>query len=134
MTRAITIPVLMAVGALALGACGGGEEQAATTGTAPQSSTVQPRDQSQAPGTATVSMRNIKFTPATVSVKSGQAVKWLNDDAVAHTATAQGGQFDSGTVEPGGTYQYKPTQAGTIRYLCSIHGAQQSGTIQVSGG
>ena len=79
-------------------------------------------------------MRNIKFTPATVRVKPGEAVRWLNDDAVAHTATAQGGQFDSGNMEPGATYQYKPTRPGTIRYLCSIHGAQQSGTIVVGDG
>lgn len=134
MTRLRTFSVLLVTGALALGGCGGGEEQAATTSTAPQSSTVQPKDDSQAPGTPSVSMRNIKFTPATVRVKPGETVRWLNDDAVAHTATAQGGQFDSGNMEPGATYQYKPTQPGTIRYLCSIHGAQQSGTIEVSGG
>lgn len=138
MTRLRTIPVLLATGALALTGCGGGGEQAATTSTAPQSSTVQPSGETpgteQGPGTASVSMRNIKFTPATVRVKTGESVRWLNDDAVAHTATAQGGQFDSGNMEPGATYQYKPTQPGTIRYLCSIHGAQQSGTIEVSGG
>jgi plastocyanin len=133
--------VLLVLAALSPLACGGGASEGdsgVTTGgqtptsaqaTAPAST--PPSDQSSGGG-ASVSMRNIKYVPANVTVKQGQTIRWTNDDAVAHTVTAtSGARFDSGTVEAGGKYQYKPTSTGRISYYCTIHGQQQSGTITV---
>ena len=136
MLRPRTTFVLVALAALAPLGCGGGQGGAVTEGqktsaraTAPSQT---PAPHRQAGGGPTVSMRNNRYIPSSVTVRSGQTVRWTNDDAVAHTVTAtSGAQFDSGTIEAGDHYEYKPTSAGRISYYCTIHGRQQSGTITV---
>jgi plastocyanin len=82
-------------------------------------------------GTVDVSIKDIKFAPHDVTVKVGQTVHWTNDDPVPHTVTAtSGAKFDSGTVNGGGTFDFKATKAGTIKYVCTIHPGQD-GTITV---
>jgi plastocyanin len=84
-------------------------------------------------GAATVSMKNIKFLPHDLTVKAGQRITWTNDDAVAHTVTARkGADFDSGTINSGGTFSFTPRRAGAIDYVCTIHPGQ-TGTITVTG-
>jgi len=85
-------------------------------------------------GSATsVSMKNIKYVPQDVKTKTGQRITWTNDDAVAHTVTARkGADFDSGTINAGGTFSFTPRKAGTIDYVCTIHPGQ-TGTITVTG-
>jgi plastocyanin len=79
-----------------------------------------------------VSMKNIKFVPEKITVKVGQKIEWTNDDAVAHNVTAtDGADFASDTIEGGGKYSYKPTKAGVIKYVCTIH-AGQNGEITVT--
>lgn len=141
MLRLRTTLVLLALGALAPIGCGGGGGEGdagvttgAQTGTSAQATAPAARQPAvqQGQAGAAVSMRNIKYIPANVTVKTGETVRWSNDDAVAHTVTAtSGAQFDSGTVAAGGKYQYKPTKTGSISYYCTIHGQQQSGTITV---
>jgi plastocyanin len=111
--------VPLALAALVLAGCGGGgadEKKPAAKG-----------------GGAAVSMKNIKYVPQDITVKSGQKITWTNDDAVAHTVTAQkGADFDSGTINSGGTFSFTPRNAGTIDYVCTIHPGQ-TGTITVTG-
>jgi len=83
------------------------------------------------------------FAPATTSIKAGQAVKWTNDGASAHTATADGGAWNSGQMAgsssggayggmtSGGSYSFTFTSAGTYPYHCANH-AQMTGTITVT--
>lgn len=76
------------------------------------------------PGSTIVVIRNFAFEPATVRVKRGGAVTWVNCDETgqpAHTATADAGQWDSGTLTSGGAYTASFTQAGTFRYHCEPH-------------
>jgi plastocyanin len=67
------------------------------------------------------------FEPPDVNVKTGGTVKWTNNDITAHTVTAgtpdQGPsqQFDSGLINPKGTYQETFSNTGTIDYYCTIH-------------
>jgi plastocyanin len=69
--------------------------------------------------------------PATVEV--GATVTWTNNDSIAHTVTADDNSFDSGPMQPGQTFSHTFSQAGTVPYHCSIHGAaSMSGTIQVT--
>jgi plastocyanin len=83
-------------------------------------------------GVVAVSMKTIQFVPKNVTAKVGQKITWTNDDPVAHTVTAQrGADFDSGTVNSGGTFSFTPKKAGTIAYVCTIHPGQ-SGTITVT--
>ena len=71
------------------------------------------------PGDPTIS--DFKFTPATVTVHTGDTVTWTNSGPSAHTATASDGSFDSGTLAPGQSASHTFTQAGTFAYICKIH-------------
>jgi plastocyanin len=67
-------------------------------------------------------MQNIAFDPASVTVKVGQTVTWVNDDSVTHNVTAQSGAaFKSNNFGQGGTYSFKATKPGTIKYVCTLH-------------
>ena len=138
MIRVPTILACLTIAGLVFAGCGGAEPKANSGGVTGTSSRAAPTTQKEPASTADVvkvSMKDIKYIPATAPVRTGQTVKWVNDDAVAHTVTAtSGASFDSGTVPAGGTYSWKATKAGTVKYFCTIHGPQQSGTLEVSGG
>ncbi len=80
-----------------------------------------------------VTMKNIKFVPEAITAKVGQKIVWKNTDGqTPHTVTAQdGATFDSGSLAAGATFEYTPTKAGTINYVCTIHQGQ-NGTITVT--
>jgi plastocyanin len=82
-------------------------------------------------GTA-VSMKNIQFSPKSVTVKVGQTVTWTNDDSVDHNVTASDGTFKSSSFGHGATFKWKATKAGTFKYTCTIHPGMD-GTITVTG-
>jgi plastocyanin len=86
--------------------------------------------------TVEVSMVDNAFEPSEITVSPGTTVIWTNNGAVAHTATAgerdnPTGMFDSGNVDPGGTFEYTFTDEGTFPYFCSIHPGMD-GTVIVS--
>jgi len=79
---------------------------------------------------ATVRMRNIAFDPPSVTIKVGQAVRWVNEESlpIAHTVTSgdpdegNAGQiWDSGNIAPGQSFTRTFDQAGTFEYFCEIH-------------
>lgn len=71
--------------------------------------------------THTVALRGMKNVPATLVVRSGDTVVWKNEDVVPHTATDRGGRFDSGSIEPGGSWGYVANTKGTFDYYCAYH-------------
>ncbi len=65
---------------------------------------------------------NMSFTPATAILRVGEQVRWHNADTITHTATRNGGGFDTGFIPPGGTSApITVTTAGTLSYHCEIH-------------
>ncbi len=139
--RLRTMFAWLAIGAIGLAGCGGGEVGGPKAKTAPEGKTATAaRPVPAGPGkpprkgdTVHVAMRDIKNVPAQITVKVGQTVKWTNQDPVAHTATARSGAtFDSGTIDVGKTFSWKPQNAGKVEYYCTIHGTQQSGRITVT--
>jgi len=71
-----------------------------------------------------VSIQNYAFAPADITISAGTTVTWTNNDSVAHTVTSASGApvaFNSGIMNPGGTYSYTFTVAGTYAYYCQIH-------------
>ena len=63
------------------------------------------KEKAKADGGAEVSMKDIKFVPASVSVSVGDAVTWTNDDTVGHDVT--GDDFksgDAGAMQNGDTF------------------------------
>jgi plastocyanin len=68
------------------------------------------------------------YVPAAVTVTAGAAVRWDNPTPTQHTVTHDGcfdesGRcaFDSGAVEPGGTYTIPELPPGRYPYQCRIH-------------
>ncbi len=76
------------------------------------------------PVTKSVTIVGMTFSPATVTVPVGSTIIWTNSkDNVAHTATATSGpvKFDSKNLDPGKTYRFTFTKAGTYKYDCTYH-------------
>jgi len=70
------------------------------------------------------------YQPATVTVAVGGTVTWVNNDNIAHTATANSRAFDTGTINPGASASRTFSTAGSFPYLCSIHPGMV-GTVNV---
>ncbi|MFI5186437.1 MAG: cupredoxin family copper-binding protein [Chitinophagales bacterium] len=69
----------------------------------------------------TVSIANMAFTPATITVTPGTMVTWSNNDNMTHTVTADDNSFDSGNIGAGSSFAKTFSIAGTYTYHCSIH-------------
>lgn len=85
-----------------------------------------PREASAAT-TTTVNMRNFQFAPATVTIKVGDTVRWLNnEDAVPHTATSEAYPgFTTPVIRAGETASVTFEKAGAYPYFCIIHPAMR---------
>jgi plastocyanin len=57
-----------------------------------------------------------RYAPATLTVRVGRKVTWINRDTTGHTATADGGAFNSDVLNPGQRYTWKPKRPGTYPY------------------
>jgi len=118
----IILPVLFSV-FLAIGCAGNNTQQPAT----PTETPAAP----QAAGEGKlvdVSISNFAFNPASVTVSTGDTVRWTNRDSATHTV--KGSSFESGSLAQGDTYEFKFTKAGTYDYTCSIHPSMK-GTVTV---
>jgi len=128
------LPLLVLV--LGLTACGSSSSNSSTSSGAPSSAPTSPSSASTpASGgeTVSVSMKNVAFVPTSITAKVGQTVVWTNDDTPPHNVVYSGGPkfTSSSTINPGGTFKLKLTQAGTIHYVCTIH-PNMTGTITVT--
>jgi plastocyanin len=116
--------VLATVLALAGAACGGGEK--ATDGAPP------------AAGGNKVDMNdNLKFVPASLSVKVGTEVTWVNVGSEPHTVSSTSDTpiektVESGNIDGDGTFKYTFNTTGEFKYFCKIHGSGMSGTVTVT--
>ncbi len=85
-----------------------------------------------AAATATdVSIINVAFEPADISVPAGTTVAWTNDDPFDHTVTARDGAFDSGTMGADESFSQTFDSEGTYEYFCAIH-PSMTGTVTVT--
>ena len=78
-----------------------------------------------------VTISDLAFSPASVTVLVGDTVTWTNSDPQVHTATSDDGSWDAGNIAAnGGTGAFVFTTAGTFPYHCTIH-TQMTGTVTV---
>jgi LPXTG-motif cell wall-anchored protein len=80
---------------------------------------------------ASVSIGDNFYSPASVSVAVGDTVTWRNNGQAQHSATADDGSFDTGVFGPGASRSATFDSAGTFSYYCTVHGQVQSGTVRV---
>jgi plastocyanin len=88
------------------------------------------RPQAAAAASTAVDIAGFAFAPQTVTVNVGDTVTWSNSDARSHTATADDGSFDTGTISNGASKSVTFSTAGTFAYHCSIH-PQMTATVIV---
>jgi TolB protein len=86
------------------------------------------------PGVKLVTVSDTGFAPAPVGVKRGDTVEFDFSGTMNHTATDNNGLglFGSGSVPPGGNYEFLFFAAGTYRVIDSVAG--NSGIVKVSVG
>jgi plastocyanin len=68
------------------------------------------------------------YDPSPITVKSGTAVKWTNEDSTLHTVTSGlpeqgsvGTLFDSSIISPGQTFTHTFAKTGAFDYSCTLH-------------
>lgn len=88
------------------------------------------RREPAAPGGAAVAVQGFAFQPTTIDVPPGTEVTWTNNDPEAHTVTAENGEFESGPIEPDGTFATTFERPGSVAYFCAIHPSMR-GTVRV---
>lgn len=71
--------------------------------------------------THTVTIQNFAFEPASLDVKAGDTVMFMNEDGAPHTATADNGGFDTGRLNKGESGSFQFASAGTFTYFCAFH-------------
>ncbi len=97
---AISVGAMIAVPALAFGGAGG----------------------ARAASTHTVTLKNLEFHPANLSIHRGDSVKWVwRDGGEEHNVTGHG--FHSRT-QGSGSFTVRFTRKGTFKYDCTIHVAE----------
>jgi plastocyanin len=134
------IPVLVAIG-LGMAACGeddegdgggasGGGPYGGGAAQTETETTTEEAGGAAAPRAAKVEIVDFTFSPATTTVQVGGKVNWANEDTAPHTATADDGSFDTGTIDPDKRGNATFKEAGTFSYICSIH-PEMKGTVEV---
>jgi plastocyanin/LysM repeat protein len=86
-----------------------------------------------------IQMQNNQYIPRTRTVRVGTTVTWTNTDpgGLSYTVTSgvngvADGNFSSGTIPPGGTFQFQFTTAGSYSYFSSTNPTVMTGEIIVN--
>ncbi len=120
--KRLSLSSLLIVLALLLSSCslhlglskifGGGSSSSSTPGASSVKATHTPPANPNA-----ISIAKGKYHPKNLTVKVGATLTWTNDDSVAQSVTSDTpGVFDSGLLQPGGTWSYSFSKAGTFPY------------------
>lgn len=57
-----------------------------------------------------------QFEPPQAAVRKGTIVRWVNNDSVARVVESEEAGFQSPSIPPGGSFEYKTDQTGTFNY------------------
>ena len=68
-----------------------------------------------------VEIENFSFVPATLTVKAGTKVTWVNRDDVPHTATDTEKRFNSKALDTDDQFAFTFSEPGTYNYFCALH-------------
>ena len=80
---------------------------------------------------ATIKIANFTFDPATLTVKAGTTVTWVNADDIPHLVTDKDGKFRSSALDTNDKFSQTFSTAGTVEYFCAIH-PKMTGKIVVT--
>ena len=80
--------------------------------------------------TITVSVKEMSFNPATVTISVGDSVRWMNDDDRDHSVVAADKSFKSGNIRSGRSFTHRFEKPGKFAYGCGYH-PRMKGTVVV---
>ena len=151
-------PASALVMTLVLAACGSGTASGPATSAAPATATAPSAAPSVAPASAgapsaaggggsaacavspagtaptvTVTIKNLTYSPEPVTGKVGDAIGWMNNDTVPHTATLDDNTCTTDTINAGTSGSLTFSAPGTYAYHCTIHPTIMKGTITITG-
>jgi plastocyanin len=108
----------------------GESESAENQSQSEESTESEPAPSGEAAKSEKVQIVEFTYEPDPVVVQVGGKVTWQNEDTAPHTATADDGSFDTGTIEKGklGSATFK--EPGTFTYFCEVHPTMH-GTVEV---
>lgn len=89
--------------------------------------------QTPAPQTHLVEIQGFAFVPARLEVRVGDVVEWTNRDFAPHTATADSGAWDTGSIKNEATGRFIATTPGTLAYHCAFHPRMKGVIVVVAG-
>jgi LPXTG-motif cell wall-anchored protein len=87
----------------------------------------------KAAASSSVAIKDFSFGPSSITVHVGDTVTWVNNGPTDHTATANNGSFDTGTLKKGQSGSHTFSSAGSFSYICSLHPFMK-GTVVVAAG
>ncbi|HEV3364004.1 MAG TPA: cupredoxin domain-containing protein [Acidimicrobiia bacterium] len=86
---------------------------------------------------ANVNVVDDAFQPGSITVAAGESVTFTNSGESPHTATADDGSFDTGTIDPGQSATVTFDTPGRYPYFCRFHGdpggSGMAGVVVVTG-
>jgi plastocyanin len=85
-----------------------------------------------ATATKTVQIKRSSFSPTTVTIRTGDTVRWVNSDSQNHQVVSNNGSFVSPILGPGRVYSHRFDASGTFRYHDGLNAAIR-GVVKVSG-
>src|ERR1700686_3463009 len=68
-----------------------------------------------------VEIRNMRFSPVTLTIATGTKVTWVNEDGAPHTVTDKGDVFHSAMLDTKDGFAYTFQSPGEFNYFCTIH-------------
>ena len=140
-SRSLIAAALVAV-MLTLASCGDDDDTTAPGNagatTAPagnEAAGTQPSGNAPAPSGEAVRSEKVEivdfaYDPDPVTIQAGGKVTWVNRDSAPHTATADDGSFDTGTLDQNKLKSESFKEPGTYPYHCEIHPSMR-GTLEV---
>ena len=119
MNKGMLLAAVAGLLTIALAGCTGGESQPAVKAAPSASAAAAP---------TSVDLKDLKFSPATITVAAGTTVTWHNKDSFDHTVSAEDASFESGNLAGGGTWTHTFSAPGTYTYYCKPHSSGGSGS------
>lgn len=89
----------------------------------------QPSWAVKSPVTHQVIIKNFGFSPASLSIRQGDTVEWVNHDIVPHTATQSGRKWDTDKLNNKQSFQVTFPSLGQEVYGCLFHTNMQAEII-----
>ncbi|MFC4124811.1 cupredoxin domain-containing protein [Nocardia rhizosphaerae] len=112
--------------------CSGDSDSAASTTRTPRPVATTTAQTPHAPTDHTISVSDMTYSPAEITIKAGETVTWKFDDRAPHNVQGIGDKAMgiNSPIITKGEWSYTFTQPGTYRYLCSLH-PDMRGTVTV---